>query len=135
MSVPRRMGLYSSKTSAMQRALRSLITSPGHETPLTSGVSTNVSVDVNTRQHDSEADVDARQHDPGEDQDQPAFNRLWNNQYAALTELICRRGSFVFTRKARTSRLTHNILKVGFTRIGEDSAVTPLRTYLCTCQW
>eukprot|EP00977_Amphora_coffeiformis_P023470 scaffold13449_cov188-Amphora_coffeaeformis.AAC.5 len=45
---------------------------------------------------------------------------------------ICRRGSFVFAREARTSRLTHNILKVGFTRIGEDSAVTPLRTYLCT---
>eukprot|EP00977_Amphora_coffeiformis_P026832 scaffold30928_cov120-Amphora_coffeaeformis.AAC.1 len=41
------------------------ITSPGHETPLASGVSTNVSVDVDTRQHDSEADVDARQHDPG----------------------------------------------------------------------
>eukprot|EP00977_Amphora_coffeiformis_P014844 scaffold4232_cov215-Amphora_coffeaeformis.AAC.14 len=35
------------------------ITSPGHETPLASGVSTNVSVDVHTRQHDSEADVDA----------------------------------------------------------------------------
>eukprot|EP00977_Amphora_coffeiformis_P026653 scaffold28788_cov130-Amphora_coffeaeformis.AAC.1 len=46
--------------------------SPGHETPLASGVSTNVSVDVDTRQHDSEADVDARQHDPGQDQDQPA---------------------------------------------------------------
>eukprot|EP00977_Amphora_coffeiformis_P023666 scaffold13910_cov149-Amphora_coffeaeformis.AAC.2 len=72
--------------------------SPGHETPLASGVSTNVSVDVDTRQHDSEADVDtrqydseadvdARQHDPGQDQDQPAFNRLWNNQYAALMEL------------------------------------------------
>eukprot|EP00977_Amphora_coffeiformis_P002923 scaffold563_cov87-Amphora_coffeaeformis.AAC.2 len=56
------------------------ITSPGHETPLASGVSTNVSVDVDKRQHDSEADVDARQHDPGQDQDQPAFNRLWNNQ-------------------------------------------------------
>eukprot|EP00977_Amphora_coffeiformis_P004231 scaffold884_cov202-Amphora_coffeaeformis.AAC.4 len=63
------------------------ITSPGHETPLASGVSTNVSVDVDTRQHDSEADVDARQHDPGQDQDQPAFNRLWNNQYAVLMEL------------------------------------------------
>eukprot|EP00977_Amphora_coffeiformis_P018124 scaffold6191_cov114-Amphora_coffeaeformis.AAC.1 len=63
------------------------ITSPGHETPLASGVSTNVSVDVDTRQHDSEADVDARQHDPGQDQDQPAFNCLWNNQYAVLTEL------------------------------------------------
>eukprot|EP00977_Amphora_coffeiformis_P026772 scaffold30125_cov92-Amphora_coffeaeformis.AAC.1 len=63
------------------------ITSPGHETPLASSVSTNVSVDVDTRQHDSEADVDARQHDPGQDQDQPAFNRLWNNQYAVLMEL------------------------------------------------
>eukprot|EP00977_Amphora_coffeiformis_P016354 scaffold5021_cov96-Amphora_coffeaeformis.AAC.3 len=63
------------------------ITSPGHETPLASGVSTNVSVDVNSRQHDSEADVDARQHDPEQDQDQPAFNRLWNNQYAVLMEL------------------------------------------------
>eukprot|EP00977_Amphora_coffeiformis_P011219 scaffold2692_cov115-Amphora_coffeaeformis.AAC.2 len=63
------------------------ITSPGHETPLASGVSTNVSVDVDTRQHDSEADVDARQHDPGQDQDQPTFNRLWNNQYAVLMEL------------------------------------------------
>eukprot|EP00977_Amphora_coffeiformis_P024646 scaffold16513_cov158-Amphora_coffeaeformis.AAC.1 len=50
------------------------ITSPGHETSLASGVSTNVSVDVDTRQHDSEADVDARQHDPEQDQDQPAFN-------------------------------------------------------------
>eukprot|EP00977_Amphora_coffeiformis_P018076 scaffold6154_cov154-Amphora_coffeaeformis.AAC.3 len=48
---------------------------------------TNVSVDVHTRQHDSEADVDAHQHDPGQDQDQPAFNRLWNNQYAVLMEL------------------------------------------------
>eukprot|EP00977_Amphora_coffeiformis_P020517 scaffold8326_cov140-Amphora_coffeaeformis.AAC.6 len=63
------------------------ITSPGHETPLASGVSTNVSVDVDLRQHDSEADVDARQHDPEQDQDQPAFNRLWNNQYAVLMEL------------------------------------------------
>eukprot|EP00977_Amphora_coffeiformis_P017853 scaffold5987_cov203-Amphora_coffeaeformis.AAC.4 len=63
------------------------ITSPGHETPLASGVSTNVSVDVDSRQHDSEADVDARQHDPEQDQDQPAFNHLWNNQYAVLTEL------------------------------------------------
>eukprot|EP00977_Amphora_coffeiformis_P022268 scaffold10708_cov130-Amphora_coffeaeformis.AAC.3 len=35
------------------------ITSPGHETPLASGVSTNVSVDVDSRQHDSEAGVDA----------------------------------------------------------------------------
>eukprot|EP00977_Amphora_coffeiformis_P021334 scaffold9182_cov101-Amphora_coffeaeformis.AAC.2 len=33
------------------------------------------------------ADVDAHQHDLGQDQDQPAFNRLWNNQYAALMEL------------------------------------------------
>eukprot|EP00977_Amphora_coffeiformis_P015281 scaffold4489_cov165-Amphora_coffeaeformis.AAC.8 len=63
------------------------ITSPGHETPLASGVSTNVSVDVDTHQYDSEADVDANHHDPGQDQDQPAFNRLWNNQYAVLTEL------------------------------------------------
>eukprot|EP00977_Amphora_coffeiformis_P012603 scaffold3161_cov146-Amphora_coffeaeformis.AAC.3 len=63
------------------------ITGPGHETPLVSGVSTNVSVDVNSRQHDSEADVDAHQHDPGQDQDQPAFNRLWNNQYVVLMEL------------------------------------------------
>eukprot|EP00977_Amphora_coffeiformis_P023166 scaffold12318_cov151-Amphora_coffeaeformis.AAC.10 len=63
------------------------ITSPGHETPLASGVSTNVSVDVDSCQHDSEADVDVRQHDPEQDQDQPAFNRLWNNQYAALMEL------------------------------------------------
>eukprot|EP00977_Amphora_coffeiformis_P008391 scaffold1902_cov115-Amphora_coffeaeformis.AAC.4 len=63
------------------------IMSPGHETHLASDVSTNMSVDVDTRQHDSEADVDARQHDPGQDQDQPAFNRLWNNQYAVLTEL------------------------------------------------
>eukprot|EP00977_Amphora_coffeiformis_P000267 scaffold79_cov145-Amphora_coffeaeformis.AAC.8 len=62
-------------------------TSPGHETPLTSSVSTNVSVDVDMHQHDSEADVDARQHNPGQDQDQPAFNRLWNNQYAVLMEL------------------------------------------------
>eukprot|EP00977_Amphora_coffeiformis_P023931 scaffold14722_cov194-Amphora_coffeaeformis.AAC.2 len=31
--------------------------------------------------------VDARQHDPEQDQDQPGFNRLWNNQYAVLTEL------------------------------------------------
>eukprot|EP00977_Amphora_coffeiformis_P016615 scaffold5172_cov155-Amphora_coffeaeformis.AAC.6 len=37
--------------------------------------------------HNSEVDVDARQHDPEQDQDQPAFNRLWNNQYAVLTEL------------------------------------------------
>eukprot|EP00977_Amphora_coffeiformis_P021364 scaffold9242_cov113-Amphora_coffeaeformis.AAC.2 len=63
------------------------ITSPGHETPLASGVSTNVSVDVDSCQHDSDVDVDARQHDPEQDQDQPAFNRLWNNQYAVLTEL------------------------------------------------
>eukprot|EP00977_Amphora_coffeiformis_P024770 scaffold17086_cov140-Amphora_coffeaeformis.AAC.1 len=52
------------------------IASPGQETPLASGVSTNVSVDV-----------DSRQHDPEQDQDQPAFNRQWNNQYAVLTEL------------------------------------------------
>eukprot|EP00977_Amphora_coffeiformis_P026701 scaffold29129_cov137-Amphora_coffeaeformis.AAC.1 len=51
--------------------VRYCITSPGHETPLASGVSTNVSVDVDSRQHDSEADVDACQHDPGQDQDQP----------------------------------------------------------------
>eukprot|EP00977_Amphora_coffeiformis_P023324 scaffold13003_cov122-Amphora_coffeaeformis.AAC.5 len=63
------------------------ITSPGHETPLASGVSTNVSVDVDSRQYDSEVDVHARQHDPEQDQDQPAFNRLWNNQYAVLTEM------------------------------------------------
>eukprot|EP00977_Amphora_coffeiformis_P015711 scaffold4678_cov122-Amphora_coffeaeformis.AAC.1 len=63
------------------------ITSPGYETPLASSVSTNVSVDVDSRQHDSEVDVDARPHDPEQDQDQPAFNHLWNNQYAVLTEL------------------------------------------------
>eukprot|EP00977_Amphora_coffeiformis_P028306 scaffold34924_cov125-Amphora_coffeaeformis.AAC.1 len=63
------------------------ITSLGHETPLASGVSTNVSVDVDSRQHDSEVDVDARQHDPEQDQDQPTFNHLWNNQYAVLMEL------------------------------------------------
>eukprot|EP00977_Amphora_coffeiformis_P004127 scaffold828_cov117-Amphora_coffeaeformis.AAC.6 len=63
------------------------ITSPGHETPLASGVSTNVSVDVDSRQYDLEVDVDVRQHDSEQDQDQPAFNHLWNNQYAMLTKL------------------------------------------------
>eukprot|EP00977_Amphora_coffeiformis_P026686 scaffold29064_cov99-Amphora_coffeaeformis.AAC.1 len=59
---PRR---YTSERIAMDRAMYSdsmtdkHITSPGHETPLASGVSTNVSVDVDTGQHDSEADVDA----------------------------------------------------------------------------
>eukprot|EP00977_Amphora_coffeiformis_P013105 scaffold3362_cov154-Amphora_coffeaeformis.AAC.7 len=73
---------YILSTGLMQETIPSIgkgvktnyITSPGHETPLASGVSTNVSVDVDTRQHDSEADVDARQHDLGQDQDQPAFN-------------------------------------------------------------
>eukprot|EP00977_Amphora_coffeiformis_P003256 scaffold609_cov170-Amphora_coffeaeformis.AAC.10 len=63
------------------------ITGPGHETPLASGMSTNVSVDVNSCHHNLIVDVDANHHDPEQDQDQPAFNRLWNNQYAVLTEL------------------------------------------------
>eukprot|EP00977_Amphora_coffeiformis_P001703 scaffold336_cov196-Amphora_coffeaeformis.AAC.8 len=52
------------------------ITGPGHETPLASCVSTNVSMDVKLRHHDSIMDVDSNHHDPGQDQDQPSFNRL-----------------------------------------------------------
>eukprot|EP00977_Amphora_coffeiformis_P018364 scaffold6420_cov168-Amphora_coffeaeformis.AAC.42 len=40
---------------------------PGHETtPSASGVSTNVSVDVNSNRHDSIVDVDSNHYDPGQ---------------------------------------------------------------------
>eukprot|EP00977_Amphora_coffeiformis_P004124 scaffold828_cov117-Amphora_coffeaeformis.AAC.3 len=59
----------------------------GHETPLASNVSTNMSVDVNLGCNELMVDVDLNHHNPEQDQDQPAFSRLCNNQYTALMDL------------------------------------------------